>query len=112
MCRIRIVDGDTALTEVAQRFSLGGHCIRHGVRGDVPVAFVVKEEEGTLAVDRAAQRGAEVVLHQMVGDAHVAEGMGVECAITQELVDAAMELAGAGAGRNIDLTAACSAHLG
>ena len=90
-----IVDGDAAHREVAGGLVCGGHGHGHGVGFDVAESFVVGEEEGVPVGKRAAEGSAEVVLNEMFGAAHIVEGMGVECAIAEELVSGAVEGAGA-----------------
>ena len=65
--RRRIIDIDAALAEVARGFGSGGHRVDHRHGLDIAQAFVVHEEERLAGVpDRAANRRAEVVLHQEI----------------------------------------------
>src|SRR5262249_42081504 len=72
---------------------------------------VICKEECLVTQDRATQRGPEIVSHQEFRS-HVIECVGVEGAISQELVCCSMKLVGSGPGDYVDLAAAGTTHFG
>src|ERR1039457_944870 len=97
-----------AVREIAGAFPSGGDV------GDArqplahPAAFVIGEEEGGIAAQRTARRGAELVA--LVGRAGLARGgeevARVHRAVAQELVGRAVELVAAAFEQYVGLTAA------
>ena len=71
----------------------------------MPVAFEVREEEELILHQRTAQGAAILILGEGGaghGGAIVEEGVGVQRAIAQELVERAVQRVGAGPGGEIN----------
>ena len=106
-----IVDIHAAHAEVAHDFvvRLDRERLSIGLRG--AEAFIVHEEEGFFADERTADGATKLVLHEMIV-AHRAEAARVHGTVAEEFVSGAVEFAGAGMSNDVDLTAACAAHVG
>ncbi len=102
---------DAGLTEVARNLLRRGHRVNHGIGHGMPEAFVVHEEERPVVHNRTAQGGAEIVLHHVIVS-HVIERRSVHESVSQEFVNRSVILIAAAASHNVDLAAACAAHLG
>ncbi len=91
----------------------GGDGAGVGESVDLAEAFVVTEEEGPIPEDRSADASAELVLAKLgLGAAGLEDVAGVEDIVAEELVGAAVELVGAGAGNDVDDTACGTAGFG
>ena len=108
---VRVVDGDAAVLKIAGDFLRCGNGLGHRVGLRMPVAFIVEKEESLVVNDRAAQRGAEIVLYKKLGRTHRPESVGVHRPIAQKIVRGAVKGVASRPRDDIDLTAAGSPHF-
>jgi hypothetical protein len=83
-----------------------------GAAEAIAEAFVGKEEEVLVLADGAAEAAAELVALEFGAAGGVKEVAGVEVVVAVEVVEAAVELVGAGLGERVDLSAGVAAELG
>ena len=88
----------------------GGAAVNLSIRSGQPQAFGVDEKESIFLDERAAERGAEIVLYQVIV-AHGLKCAGVHGPAAQKFIRSSVKLAGAGMGDDIDLSAARAAHI-
>ena len=105
-----IVDGGAAHTEIAHRLHVTGHSGNHGVCFGVAKAFIVQEEKCLAVAYGTTQRCSKIILDQMIVS-HGVEAMSIQSAVAHEFINRSVEMTGAGAGHDVDLSAACSAEF-
>jgi len=69
----------------------------------MPKPFVVDEDEGPVANDRASEGGAKIILDEVIRAAQLVERAGVECAIAQKVIGCPVKLVRPRARHNVDL---------
>ena len=108
----RVIDRNAGHPEITVDFVCRGHGVNHAHRLCMAQPLVVEKEETTLTSDRTAERGPEIISHQMTRGVHVIEIACVENVVAQKLVRCSMKFVRAGARCDVDLAAAGAAHLG
>jgi len=105
----------TEFSEISAAFSSARYsrCYRAGIL-PLAAAFIIHKEEGLVLADWSTHRGAEVVVTQAGKRAvrWVEPVVGIEHAVAEKLVDAAVELVRAGLGYFVHHGVAAVSELG